>query len=109
MAYAPGSPKRALFDYIDDDAGAHRITQKKIVGDAVGNTESTGSAPIGRPSFWRLRHVHLNYNDGAGTTANKRVVIGSSSNGIFLGTTATVAALEGVTWNVEGKIGERRP
>lgn len=103
-----GSLDRGYYVYTDDYGNVHRINQRAVCAVAVGNVVSTDTSKSGRPPHWKLRHIHASYNDGAGNIANKRIVIGDPTSDIWTGVTTTLTGLDGQTWKIEGKIGERR-
>jgi hypothetical protein len=107
----PGNPTitdftRVAIRYIDDAAVEHRISQRRSVALACSNTLSTTPTAPPRPTRWKLRHVQLMYDSGT-HVFRKRVVIGSTANGLWNNSTTTVG-IDGVTWKVEGRVGEKR-
>lgn len=92
--------------YTDDNGATHAISQRQAVQTAAGNVVTTDDSLPGRPAKWKLRHVMVRYYSGT-KTYRKKIVIGSVSNGLWSGATATVS-IDGVTWTRQGRIGEAR-
>ena len=98
---------RVQIEYTADNAAALAVPQRAAVATAVGNTPTAASLP-GRPSRWKLRCIYLVTPVTGAITNRKRVVIGDPTNPLYVGTDSDIAALDGVGWRVEGRIGEKR-
>jgi len=96
---------RVNIQYFDDNGVQHDIPQRKQVALNCGNTIAPATGKPGRPAKWKLRHVLL--FDTATGKQSKKVVIGRTTNPIWTGATTTVT-IDGDTWKVESKIGEKR-
>ena len=106
MALTYDPPTHVSIDYVDDDGNHHTISQKQSVQVAAGNTVATGNNPAF--SHRNARHVGLRYIDGGGKVYRKRVIIGSTANPAWKASATTMGTIDGVTWTIEGRMGERR-
>lgn len=94
-----------FYVYTDDNGVDHTIRQKIINADAVGNTTTTTpNLPVSQK---KLRHVELE-NTATNPPQRRRVVICDVSNAIWGGTPPATVNVDGVPFDVKGRIGERR-
>jgi hypothetical protein len=91
--------------YTDDNGIDHTIRLKKVNGDAVGNTG--GAAPNLPVSHKKLRHVDLELISGLGIF-RKRIPVCDPGLPIWGPTPPATVSIDGVAWDVKGRIGERR-
>lgn len=100
---------KVKIQYQDDSLQLHNIVQRKAVQEAVGNTLAlpNNTDPTGRPAGWRLRAIYGRFIDGNGHIFRKRCVIGHPTNPRYVGTNDEFSC-DGVTWTIEGRVGELR-
>jgi hypothetical protein len=100
---------KQYFHYVADDGTQFAFNQRHVVGLAAANNFALpGDAKLGQPPHWRLRHIWAVTPVTGAVTNRKRVVIGNPANPLYR-TGAGTLNMDGATWKVEGKIGERRP
>jgi hypothetical protein len=94
--------------YTDDFGTQRAVPQRAACQIAVGNTVTTNSSLPGRPAKWKLRHIYVVTPTTGKPQFRKRIVIGSTSNGLWNTATGQTVSIDGTTWKVEGRLGEKR-
>lgn len=99
---------RAVFVYTTDGGTAYNVTLDASVATAVGNVQSSANNPALRASGRRpfqLRYILCSLQSNPATT--KRVPVGNAANLLFARDVAGVVNINGVVWNITGRVGEK--
>ncbi len=99
---------RAVFVYVTDGGATFNITLDESVASAVNNAESSQNLPTIRATGRRPfapRYILLSLQSDP--RIKKTAIIGSVTNPLFERDVAGQVNINGVVWNITGRVGEK--
>jgi hypothetical protein len=105
MAYTPKSLQRGYFSYTSDDSTLYELATSLQNGVTVNAATVIAPGSLSAyPRGWTPRHI---YGFNAAGPSRTKVPIFDPANTLWLGGVTTFTK-DGITYTIEGKIGERR-